>query len=224
MVKKMLFVVQLFQSIVGFLKQHPTEPPNGVTSDKAAGQLTTHPLTLSTEIKTYRRKSRAERIEQYLEEAKVRQRHNKEERLAVTPPSGPPTRSYIPPRSELTMDNLLPIDGFVPRGFEPSQVKAVIYWGFLRPARKVPLLNGNYAPREGIIRSIIGKGYAFEEVSRTINMLEHQGLVLSHLRVGGRDYSLNTKPNGTMSPPAKKIARICSAARYRLKRMTLGLE
>ena len=179
----------------------------------------------SAEIKKSNKEMRAERMRQYSDE-KARQGNNGgEKKSRATPNSGPPTLLSVPRRSELTIDDLLPIYGLVPKGSDPKCVQAVIYWGFVRPAREVPLFNGYYAPREGIVDSVVGKkGYSLEQVTLVIKMLEHQGLVLSHRHGTQEKLSFNTKPNGTMSPSAQKIARICSEAHYRLKRRALGLE
>ena len=175
-------------------------------------------------IEKSNRERRIERMRQYNEE-KARQGNNGgEKKSRATPNSGPPTLLSVPRRSELTIDDLLPIYGLVPKGSDPKCVQAVIYWGFVRPAREVPLFNGYYAPREGIVGSVVGKGYSLEQVTLVIKTLEHQGLVLSHRHGTQEKLSFNTKPNGTMSPSAQKIARICSSANYRLRRRALGLE
>ena len=164
--------------------------------------------------------SRAERMAMY----QGRQKHSiseQQERSHTASSNGHTSEETSPSytRRELTIDELLPIDGLIPHGFDLRCVKTVIYWGFLRPARKIPLVNGSSAPREGVIRSVIGKKYPFDQVSSVIDMLGRMRLVIFSHHGGGRDeISLTTKSDELMSAPARKIAQICRVAIHQLKK------
>lgn len=119
--------------------------------------------------------------------------------------------------TEPSIDDLLPIDGLIPKGFDPQCVKAVIYWGFLRPGHRAPLLNDNYGEREGVIRFVTGKGYPHDQVVIIIRMLERHELVQTHVHQGRDCISLIIKTERLSSHGSREIARACKTALYRMK-------
>ncbi|HEY4523303.1 MAG TPA: hypothetical protein VJK04_00305 [Candidatus Paceibacterota bacterium] len=120
-------------------------------------------------------------------------------------------------------DHFLPIDKIVPSGFDPKHVKAVIFFGFLRPSRENPVLNGFYIPYGGVVASISGKGYDIDVIKQVLDCLERLYLIdCRHYYGGEKMISLRTKPHPKMSPAASEIAKIIGKAAHELRMARSG--
>ena len=113
---------------------------------------------------------------------------------------------------------LLPIDECIPPNFDKECFKAVIIFGFLRPADRYKPINFNYVPAEDILRRVVNKGYRAEEVKRVLEWLRTEQLVIrTHLASGWIPMSLNIKPWSISGAEAKKICQACTDALAKLR-------
>ena len=123
------------------------------------------------------------------------------------------------------VEGLLPIDDCIPPGIDSRCVKAVLVWGFMRPARENKLINGNYSNSENVLAAVVGKGYPQDGVRQAMKWLEKTGVITCpHPVKGKKILSLSTRVSTAPWPNGKKIIGIVSHALYQLQRMNHGKD